>query len=449
MSAAVISLQNIGKAYRMWDRPAARLISPVAETLAGLLPGPAGRWFGRKAGSQYRDFWALRDVSFDIRKGETVGIIGRNGSGKSTLLQIIAGTLQPSTGTVQVRGRVAALLELGAGFNPEFTGRENVYLNGAVLGLTKQEISLRFEDIIAFADIGEFIDQPVKTYSSGMLVRLAFAVQTVVEPDVLIVDEALSVGDFFFQQKCFRRLHELRTRGTSLLFVSHDMASVRDLCQRTLYLRQGVPVHWGDTQQAITRYFHEGNAPAETTSPTAGLPAPAPPPREDLKDQALWWNNAPRPTGPASLLGLLLNEQNGQAVRNFRLGQKVIFKIFFQAQVRTSCHVALEIRNRRDELVHSGSSYTCGLPPFSVQAGEVACFELTMDFNFEAGAYTFQAVLASAATLPNRSQRLDESPWLGPVEVRWDYENERAPFLGMFGPPVQARFIANPPHVTA
>src|SRR5829696_2572400 len=185
-----ISVRGAGKMHRIYDRPQDRLKQML--------------WRGRR---QYgREFWALRDVSFELRRGEMMGIIGRNGSGKSTLLQIIAGTLTPSEGEVTVNGRVAALLELGSGFNPEFTGRENVFLNGSILGISREEIQQRFDDIAAFADIGGFIEQPVKTYSSGMLVRLAFAVQASIEPDVLIVDEALAGGDVFFRQKCYRRL---------------------------------------------------------------------------------------------------------------------------------------------------------------------------------------------------------------------------------------------------
>lgn len=193
----------------------------------------------QKARGAYRDFWALRDISFNVRRGESVGIIGRNGSGKSTLLQLIAGTLQPSDGSIKKIGRVAALLELGSGFNPDFTGRENVHLNAAVLGLSKEEIDERFDDIVEFAGIGDFLDQPVKTYSSGMMVRLAFSVTIAVKPDILIVDEALAVGDIGFQRRCFRRIDELKERGCTFLFVSHDINAVTNLCDRAVLLEQG------------------------------------------------------------------------------------------------------------------------------------------------------------------------------------------------------------------
>ncbi|MDU6912461.1 MAG: ABC transporter ATP-binding protein, partial [Streptococcus salivarius] len=186
------------------------------------------------------EFWALQDVSFRLKKGETVGIVGKNGSGKSTLLQIIAGTLTPTTGSVKIEGRVAALLELGAGFNNDFSGRENIYLNAVLLGLSKAEIDEKIDDIISFADIGHFIDSPVRSYSSGMLVRLAFAIQAQIEPEILIVDEALAVGDARFQAKCFARLKQLKERGTSILFVSHATEQIVTHCDSAILINDGV-----------------------------------------------------------------------------------------------------------------------------------------------------------------------------------------------------------------
>jgi lipopolysaccharide transport system ATP-binding protein len=266
MSDLAITVQNVSKAYRIWARPASRLTAPAMENLAGMLPAkPAARMRDR-ARSRYRDFWALKDISFELRKGEAVGIIGRNGSGKSTLLQIIAGTMQPTAGAVHVNGRVAALLELGSGFNYEFTGRENIFLNGAVLGLSRKEMEARFDAIAAFADIGDFLDQPVKTYSSGMVVRVAFAVSVCLQPDLLIVDEALSVGDIFFQQKCFKRIHELIDAGTSLLFVSHDTAAVQNLCDRAILLVSGSQVYTGPPEEAVSRYYAISSGKATVTA---------------------------------------------------------------------------------------------------------------------------------------------------------------------------------------
>ena len=226
-----IRVSNLSKCYAIYDNPRDRLKQFVMPRLGCLL--------GRPPKSYCREFWALRDVSFEVKKGETVGIIGRNGSGKSTLLQMICGTLTPTNGSIQTNGRVAALLELGSGFNPEFTGRENVYMNAAVLGLTKDEIDARFDEIAAFADIGQFIDQPVKTYSSGMMMRLAFAVIAHVDADILVVDEALAVGDAFFTQKCMRFIRQFQENGGTLLFVSHDLGTVTNICQSAVMLFSG------------------------------------------------------------------------------------------------------------------------------------------------------------------------------------------------------------------
>lgn len=242
-----IRVANLSKCYAIYSNPRDRLKQFVMPTLRRLSGKPQKQYF--------REFWALKDVSFEIKKGETVGIIGRNGSGKSTLLQIICGTLSPTSGSVETRGRIAALLELGSGFNPEFTGRENVYMNAAVLGLSREEVDERFDDIAAFADIGQFIEQPVKTYSSGMVVRLAFAVQSQVEPDILIVDEALSVGDAKFQAKCFDRLRQLKENGTSILLVTHSSEQIVTHCKTAILLNGGVQVEAGEPKHVVNRYM--------------------------------------------------------------------------------------------------------------------------------------------------------------------------------------------------
>lgn len=249
----VISVKNVSKAYAIWSDPAARLKHPMLQLAGEMIP------FLRKKIDKYlhglcSEFYALNDISFEVKKGEAIGIIGRNGSGKSTLLQIIAGTLQPSSGSVTVNGRVAALLELGSGFNPEFTGRENVFLNASILGLTRKETDARFEKIEAFAGIGDFINQPVKTYSSGMAVRLAFAVMAYVDADVLIIDEALSVGDIFFQQKCMRFIREFITEHT-LIFVSHDTAAVKSICNRAIWLEKGKALQEGRPKEISELYL--------------------------------------------------------------------------------------------------------------------------------------------------------------------------------------------------
>lgn len=243
-----IRLDAISKCYRIFQNPQDRFKQALLDRFQGVL--------GKKSASPlYREHWALRDVSFELQPGEAIGILGRNGAGKSTLLQIIAGTVAPSSGTVHTTGRVTALLELGSGFNPEFTGRENVFLNAQVLGLSHTDTLTRFDDIANFADIGDFIDQPVKTYSSGMMMRLAFAVQTAFEPKVLIVDEALSVGDMFFQAKCVARIRRLLDDGVSLLFVSHDVGAVRQLCSRAVLLSGGKAIAIGGVKTVVDQYL--------------------------------------------------------------------------------------------------------------------------------------------------------------------------------------------------
>jgi lipopolysaccharide transport system ATP-binding protein len=250
-----IKVEKLSKCYYIYNQPQDRLKQSIYPRLQRLA--------GRPLKTYFHEFWALRDVSFEVRKGETIGIIGRNGSGKSTLLQLICGTLTPTGGTIQTRGRIAALLELGSGFNPEFTGRENVYLNGAILGLTREEVDARFDNILAFADIGDFIEQPVKTYSSGMVVRLAFSVQATIDPDILIVDEALAVGDEKFQRKCFARLEELKNKGTAILFVSHTASQILELCDGALLLEQGLRLMYAKPADVVHAYHKLIYAPPE------------------------------------------------------------------------------------------------------------------------------------------------------------------------------------------
>lgn len=271
-SNVAILIEGLSKCYQIYERPSDRLRS--------FLMPRVRRWTGQPPKAYCREFWALRDVSFEVARGETVGILGRNGAGKSTLLQLICGTLTPTHGRVVTRGRVAALLELGSGFNPDFTGRDNVYMNAALLGLTKPETDACYDAIVEFADIGDFVDQPVKTYSSGMMVRLAFAVQAQVEPDILIVDEALAVGDAKFQARCFERLRQLKENGTSILLVTHSTEQIVTHCSRAILLSDGGVLDSGEPRRVANRYldllFGRERAVVPTSAPAVADSAAVP-----------------------------------------------------------------------------------------------------------------------------------------------------------------------------
>ena len=253
----ILNINDVSKCYELYKNPKDRLLQTLC--------------LGYK--KFYKEFWALRDINFEVRRGECIGLIGRNGAGKSTLLQIITGTLQPTTGSITVNGRIAALLELGSGFNPDFTGRENIYMNAAILGFSNKEIFSKFIDIVTFADIGDFIEQPVKNYSSGMMARLAFATQIMLEPEILIVDEALAVGDHFFQAKCYAYLRQLKKRGVTLFFVSHSPAVLQSICEKTILLEKGRMLSFGKTSEILDQYFKLSvNQENATIIPTDAIP---------------------------------------------------------------------------------------------------------------------------------------------------------------------------------
>jgi lipopolysaccharide transport system ATP-binding protein len=438
MTDIAIRVQNLSKCHHIYDAPRDRLKQFVVPSLQRLV---------RLAPRQYfHEFWALKDVSFEIKKGDAFGIIGRNGSGKSTLLQMICGTLNPTGGSIQTNGRIAALLELGSGFNPDFTGRENVYLNGSILGLTGKEIDARLDDILAFADIGDFIDQPVKTYSSGMFVRLAFAIQVNVDPEILIVDEALSVGDFFFQQKCFARLRKMREDGLTLLFVSHDMGTVRDLCPNSIYLIKGKAAFIGDSQEAIRTYLSESVISASVVQPTLTSVVSEEPTSEpetlleEAMQVALWKRDLGNLDSDHRLLAVVVRDENGDPVTAVRMGGKLTFQMYFRAKPDEESHISLIIKNKYDQIVSSRGTYAMGMEPMSTNGSSCGLLEFEVDCMLEAGLYSLM-VAYGYPVAANRGERLDETDWFGPLQINWDYEMETAPFLGMFGLPVRAKFV--------
>jgi ABC-type polysaccharide/polyol phosphate transport system ATPase subunit len=312
-----IRFQNVSKSYPIYESPGDRfkeLITP-------------GRF------QFHRDFWALRDVSFSVDRGETFCIVGENGSGKSTLLQIIAGILHPTSGEVKVEGRVSALLELGAGFNPEFTGRDNVYLNGSILGFTTKQIDQRFQQIADFAEIGDFINQPVKTYSSGMVVRLAFSVAIHVDPEILLVDEALAVGDIYFRQRCMRKVHEMRSRGVTILFVSHAAGDVKAIGDRAMWLERGQVLQIGEPDQVVSKYLAAMTAKDSRylteKKPAARIVAgkmQAPEIAEHIPNV-----DSRHGDGRAEVIGISAMDPNGKPVHLLEPGAKIVIRISVRA----------------------------------------------------------------------------------------------------------------------
>jgi lipopolysaccharide transport system ATP-binding protein len=387
----LLSVQGVSKHYSLWQSPSERLqyslLSQAHKTLRSVLPRDSApvASLRRKRDALARDFVALQELSFELRRGESMGIIGRNGSGKSTLLQIIAGTLRPTTGRVEVRGRIAALLELGSGFNLEFTGRENVYLNGSILGFSKAEIDKKFDAIASFADIGQFLDQPVKTYSSGMLVRLAFSVQMAVEPALFIIDEALAVGDIYFQSKCNKALRAKLDEGLTLLLVSHNPAAVRALCQRGLVLDKGRCAFQGPSDGAVNVYHELGDlrrggaaldsatlAAEEQNRETAPAPdAIALPPLGRFEDEI----------GSREMLvtGCGLFNAAGKPCRDFTMGEVIRAGFAFRSQIDDDEVLAgFAIRNRFGNSVTALTTANQRLTGPPVRRGGVYTIYLTV-----------------------------------------------------------------------
>lgn len=376
MSDFAIQVTGVSKCYKVYDRPHDRVKQALLPKLRSALSLDERKYFS--------EFWALQDISFNVRRGDTVGIIGRNGSGKSTLLQLICGTLEPTSGEVKVNGRVAALLELGAGFNPEFTGRENVFMSAAILGLTREEVEQRMEKILTFADIGNFIDQPVKVYSSGMYVRLAFAVIAHVDADILVIDEALAVGDAVFVQKCMRFLRGFRERGT-LLFVSHDTGSVLSFCQSSVWLDRGTMRMQGTAQEATQAYIEycaqesygdEVKLQALDTSASGISPAAATrAPVQKVEDLTLeLFDNIAHSdgwqSGAASILGVKLSNLEEPGRPFFHGGEHVKLRIEAQAHHdMTSPILGFFVKDSLGQSLFGEHTFTHVQPPLTVTAG--------------------------------------------------------------------------------
>lgn len=379
-SNVAVRVEHISKLYQLYDKPQDRLKQSILPRLQALA--------GRNPRQYYREFWALRDISFEIEKGETVGIVGRNGSGKSTLLQIIAGTLTPTLGSVKVNGRLTALLELGSGFNPEFTGRENVYLAGSIMGFSRREMDNWFDDIAAFADIGSFIDQQVKFYSSGMYVRLAFATNIMVQPDIMIVDEALAVGDMKFQVKCMSALRRRQEAGATILFVSHDVNAIRNLCTRAVYLEAGQMRQFGPAVEVANAYFktmrEEIDAELTQVQPSQSTDVKSAEPIRELPN----FKNAQLPspeqmrrfeqsvsmfrigTGGARILYAELLDGNSQPLELVEFNQNVWVRILFEAYEEKEITVNFYIKDDKSIPITGSNLVLSNHPLLHVKPGE-------------------------------------------------------------------------------
>lgn len=423
-SDIIIEAQDLAKSYRIWERPSARVTGPALAAAAGLLPSGCAlqRSLATRAARSYRDFPALHQLSFTIRRGEATGFIGRNGSGKSTLLQLIAGTLTPTAGRVQVNGRISALLELGSGFNPDFTGRENVFLNGAILGLDRRAMQERFESIAAFADIGDFIEQPVKTYSSGMLMRLAFSVAVAVQPDVLIVDEALAVGDVFFTQKCFHRIREIVREGATLIFVSHDMAAVQNLCDRALLLNRGRLEFDGAPEDCVSRYFNS-HQPRKTV-PVSANEGAHPPVSATARTQILAGNIVPQAKSrhgnrTLEIVAAAVLDTHGAPTAEFEMLHRAVVRVLLRANGALQLpSTGLQLHDRLGNLVFAAGTPQLHFRLAAMRAGEEIMLEFRILLSLQPGSYTLSLDAAEYdAENPNLGTFHDRIGGLGPLTV--------------------------------
>jgi lipopolysaccharide transport system ATP-binding protein len=440
-----IVVRNVSKIYPIHRSG----LSLAKSQLHNIVPRPPGRvrnFVDSILGHEGDEFVALQDVSFEVQRGESVGIIGRNGSGKSTLLQIIAGTKPPTKGFAKTNGRVAALLELGSGFKGDFTGRENVFINGLILGLTHAQIEERFPQIEEFAEIGDFIDRPVKTYSSGMMVRLVFAVQVALEPDILIVDEALSVGDVFFAQKCAARIRQLKERGTTLLFVSHSMQTVRSLCERVVFLRDGKMEYFGPTEAGTAMYFSAPPTDRKKRKRKTGGEF------ESTKKSALdhvdfaepVWSRSAESDAPVVIEAVALDKTRGIGNLAGRMGDLVSLKVLVKSHAEDAIpfHVAVNVKNGYDQLVVSRGTHSGGGDMYFLEGGGEVVFQIDLKLDLESGNYTFSLSLGELIEGGNW-QSYDGTSELGPLAVGWSLMDGPPPFYGPYGLPVHVEIATS------
>ena len=429
-----IRAHHLSKVYKLYDRSIDRLKESLHP-------------FRR---SYHHDFYALKDVSFEIKKGEMVGIIGKNGSGKSTLLKIIAGVLTPSAGTLDVRGKISALLELGIGFNPDMTGYENIYFSGTIMGYSREEMDAKVDDILAFADIGDFINQPMKTYSSGMFVRLAFAVATKIDPEILVVDEALSVGDLFFQSKCTLLMKRMIDNGVTLLYVSHDTSSVTNLCKRAIYLENGKVRTMGDALSVTDRYLKDMRQLIYRASPECESPAgellnveqgvsrdrnevPSPDRNSELHGDACAgavfkvdpaFAERVQPyrygTGGARVMAMELINQQGEPAAAFRFNEWITVRAYIECCKEIDfLNCCILIRNRNGiEITHATSFESCFAFPV-LKAGDRIVVDVRFRNILKGGeGYTIHYTV-------NNTQQIETQEILDLIELALHFESLR------------------------
>ena len=356
MADIAIEFHDVSKKFRKGE---------ASDSLRDLIPAMCKKLLkrGRRIAEELvdKEFWALREVSFQVKEGDTLGIIGPNGAGKSTILKILSGIIRPTVGHYRVNGRLSALIEIGAGFHQDLTGKENIFLNGAILGMRRSEINAKFDEIVEFSGLKEFIDTPVKRYSSGMYARLGFSVAVHVDPDILLVDEVLSVGDMAFQAKCQRKMHEIAGSGTTIIFITHNMNAIADLCPETIVLSGGKVTYQGPTQEAIKFYFQ-----AAHISP------------QDHKDDGLLY-----------LERKTIKSSNGEVRKIFRSGESFKLECVFQAlEVLSNLGIAIWVRNLNGDQVFNISSQRMNVPTVSVNRGQRFGCSFTLVANLCAGSYT-------------------------------------------------------------
>lgn len=399
-----VSIQAVSKKYQLYESPQHRLRE-------ALFPFAKRRPVA---------FWALKDVTFDASPGQALGIMGRNGSGKSTLLQILCGILRPTSGQVKTAGRISALLELGAGFNPEYSGRSNVFMNLALMGFGKREIAERFESIEKFADIGHFMDQPVKIYSSGMFVRLAFACAAIVEPDILVVDEALAVGDIFFQQKCFDKLREASRRGTTCIFVSHDTAAMLNVCDDILLLARGEVSFRGAPQEAVSRYIASmGGSAACNGMPDSRYSMCGTPvardamPASEISTHSILSGRDRHGPGNLELIAARVTDENGADTLTVRVMESLVFHLHLKARRAASgISAGMHLFDRMANLVFASGTSALRMALPDLAAGEELIVRWKLTFSVQPGQYTFNLGCSAPIGTPQ-----DRHEMLGPIQV--------------------------------